>query len=457
MKPKVGFWHQVGLTFFIVSGGPYGLESAVGSLGPGLAFLLVLLIPLFWVLPTCLMVSELSAMIPEAGGYYAWVRRALGPQWAFQEGWWTLCSSVFDVAIYPVLFVTYLSFFVPTLNDKTTAAFEIRWALGAGFSFFALLLNLRGSRLVGLHSFLEMILVVIPFCLLVSFAVTHGDWNNLHLSMAHLFDPTFFGSQPLTPAAIAAGLAAVLWNYAGWDNVSTYADEIDTPAKTIPKTLALSAVLVTLSYVVPLLAGFKATVIAKDWGETSGWPEIASRLVGPWLGVFIAAVAVISAWALFNGQLLYLARVPQAMAKDGLLPRLLAYRSEKTGVPIFSIAAAALVSMLLCGLSLGKVMVVDMLFYTLGLSLEFVALIVLRVKEPDTARPFRIPLPTWGLISLAIFPVLLAVAIAIFSVLGEGGSVVQVSLVAGAVIAGFIIYRVIASRTMTSSQGAPMP
>ena len=51
MKPKVGFWHQVGLTFFIVSGGPYGLEAAVGSLGPGLAFLLVILIPLFWVLP----------------------------------------------------------------------------------------------------------------------------------------------------------------------------------------------------------------------------------------------------------------------------------------------------------------------------------------------------------------------------------------------------------------------
>ena len=438
LKKKVEFWHQVGLTFFIVSGGPYGLETAVGAMGPGLTLLLVILIPLFWVLPTCLMVSELSSMIPETGGYYTWVRRALGPKWAFQEGWWTLCSSVFDLAIYPVLFVTYLTYFLPTLGGPE--AFYLRWIIGAGFAFFALLLNLRGSRLVGVHSFFEMLLVFVPFAVLVVVAAMMGDWTNIHLALANTFSPEKLGGAPLAPAGIAAGVAAVIWNYAGWDNVATYADEVHEPTKTIPKALAFSAILVTFSYVVPLLAGFKASIEPKVWGESSGWPEIASRFGVSWLGIFIAVVAVISGWALFNGQLLYLARVPQAMAKDGLLPKIFGRISPKTGVPTISICVAALLGMTLCGLSLGKVMIVDMLFYTLGLSLEFLALIVLRVKEPTTRRPFKIPLPTWGLVSLAIFPLMLAVMIAVFSVLGADGSLMQVSMVGGAVVAGFAIY-----------------
>ena len=60
------------------------------------------------VLPTALMVGELAATLPEEGGYYAWVRRALGPFWGFQEAWLSLVASVFDMAIYPTLFTLYL-------------------------------------------------------------------------------------------------------------------------------------------------------------------------------------------------------------------------------------------------------------------------------------------------------------------------------------------------------------
>jgi amino acid transporter len=92
----------------MVAGGPYGLEELVRKAGVTRAVIVLLITPIVWSLPTSLMVAELGAAIPEEGGYYAWCKRALGPFWGFQEAWLSLAASVFDMAIYPVLFVMYL-------------------------------------------------------------------------------------------------------------------------------------------------------------------------------------------------------------------------------------------------------------------------------------------------------------------------------------------------------------
>ena len=73
----------IAATYFMVSGGPYGLEDIIGKAGYGRALLLLLAVPLAWSLPTSLMVGELASALPEEGGYYCWVRRALGGFWGF--------------------------------------------------------------------------------------------------------------------------------------------------------------------------------------------------------------------------------------------------------------------------------------------------------------------------------------------------------------------------------------
>lgn len=65
--------------FFTVSGGAYSTETLVTETGPGIALLILVLVPLVWSLPEVLIVGELASMLPEEGGYYAWVRRAFGP------------------------------------------------------------------------------------------------------------------------------------------------------------------------------------------------------------------------------------------------------------------------------------------------------------------------------------------------------------------------------------------
>ncbi len=73
--------------FVFVSSGAFGLEDMVGWSGPGLALVLLLVLPILWALPMGLVCAELGSAIPEEGGYYVSVKRGLGEYWGFQAGW----------------------------------------------------------------------------------------------------------------------------------------------------------------------------------------------------------------------------------------------------------------------------------------------------------------------------------------------------------------------------------
>src|SRR4051794_27521890 len=114
MPPVTKKLHTIQLAaiiFLTVSGGPYGLEPLLTYAGRNASILLLLVTPVLWDIPSVLTVLELNSMMPVTGGYYQWVKRALGLRWAFFEGWWTWLYTFVDLAIYPVLFIEYASFF----------------------------------------------------------------------------------------------------------------------------------------------------------------------------------------------------------------------------------------------------------------------------------------------------------------------------------------------------------
>ena len=79
-------------TYFMVSGGPYAIEDILGGAGYTTAIIILLVLPFLWSLPTTLMIGELASSIPAEGGFYIWVRRALGSFWGYQEGWLSLSA-----------------------------------------------------------------------------------------------------------------------------------------------------------------------------------------------------------------------------------------------------------------------------------------------------------------------------------------------------------------------------
>ncbi|MGH9732592.1 MAG: amino acid permease, partial [Candidatus Acidiferrales bacterium] len=89
-RSKISLLPLIAATYFMVSGGPYGLEDVVQMAGYGGALAILLITPLLWSAPAALMVSELSSAIPEEGGFYIWVQRGMGRFWGFQEVWLSL-------------------------------------------------------------------------------------------------------------------------------------------------------------------------------------------------------------------------------------------------------------------------------------------------------------------------------------------------------------------------------
>jgi len=439
-KRRLNFVALVGVMFFIVCGGAYGLEPLVGAVGPGWAVVLVIATPLLWSLPIALMVAELSSAMPREGGYYVWVRTALGNFWAVQEGWWTCCYMVVDLAIYPVLFVNYFAFFVPALRlDENGAApfnaWLMRWLIAVGVIVASLAINWRGAKAVGNSSLLNLAIVIVPFVLLIAFALARSGAVGSAASIIGADLRTNHSAKLL-----ALGLGTVLWNYMGWDNTSTFAGEVNEPQRNYPRGIIVALPLTIAAYLLPTLAGISATTDKNLWSESQGWPQIAQLVGGRWLGITLAVAALFSAWSLFNGQLLYVSRLPYAMAMDRWLPSPLARVSKATGVPRVSLLISCAVAAGFSALSFGKLVVIDVLLYSAALSLEFVALIMLRRTRPEFQRPFRIPGGWAGVALVTLAPMICAALLVFVSLSGEDADPKQAVIVAFVIITGIGLY-----------------
>src|SRR3982750_586535 len=145
------------ILYFSTSGGAFTTETLVRAVGPGLALLILLLVPLVYSVPEVLIVGELASMLPLEGGYYRWVQRAFGSFWAFQNGWLTWMYSLVDMAIYPKLFVTYLAYFAPSLPASAI------WGVGLLVIWGATALNLAGASRVGRSSVISGLFIIAGF------------------------------------------------------------------------------------------------------------------------------------------------------------------------------------------------------------------------------------------------------------------------------------------------------
>jgi amino acid transporter len=398
----------IGATYFMVAGGPYGLEDIIGDAGYGRALLLLLLIPLVWSLPTALMVGELASALPEEGGYYVWVRRALGPFWGFQEAWLSLAASIFDMAIYPVLFVLYLSRVAPALTAGPRGTL---WALAVVLLCTAW--NLRGAKSVGQGSVAMFAVLLAPFAVLIA----AGFWQGF---AAHAHVLTLLRA-PVAAPSFAGAVSIALWNYMGWDNASTIAQEVESPQRNYPRAMLISAALVALTYILPLAAVALAGIPAGQF-STGAWTDAARTIVGPWLALAVVLGGMLNGAGMFNALMLSYARVPYALAKDGLLPRFLTRTTTPTPtrapVPWASVLVCACAWALALGLTFERLISIDLVLYGASLILEFIALVALRLREPALPRPFRIPGGLAAAIAAGTGPALL-IAFALYAARDE--------------------------------------
>jgi amino acid transporter len=441
----------IAATYFMVAGGPYGLEDLVQGAGYLWAVIALLIVPVVWSLPTALMVSELSSAVPAEGGYYVWVRRALGRFWGFQEAWLSLAASVFDMAIYPILFVTYLGIlgrvagfagddFWMTLagaykGQKGAEALLI----GIGMITACVLLNLRTARSLGRSSVYLSFALLAPFAVLTVLAIIQapgaaGRTDLIAQAVAAQGLAAPGGVAPVVPqATVALSVGAfdasavasadyvgvllfALWNYMGWDNATTIAGEVERPRRTYPLAMASAVLLVTVTYVVPVLATSRTGIGAGKW-ETGAWVTVGGKVGGAALAVAIGLGGMISSFGMFNSLVLSYSRVPVVLAEDGYLPAVFTRRLP-SGAPWVAVLVCAVTWGLATQLGLKRVLALDVILYGLSLLLEFAALVALRIREPQLSRPFRVPGGTVVAVLSGLLPALL-IGLAIYDQAGK--------------------------------------
>ena len=387
---RLTLWPLVAATFFMVSGGTYGTEDIVHGAGYGRAILILLLTPLLWSLPTAFMIGELSSALPYEGGYYAWVRRAMGNFWGFQEAWLSLVASIFDMAIYPTLFVAYLTRMFPWFQEANRG-----WWVALAVVIACALLNIAGVKVVSLTSLWLFFALSAPFVAIVVLAP---------FKLGALANAV---TKPTTSSVdILGGLLICMWNYMGWDNASTIATEVERPQRTYPRAMLVAVAIVALSYVLPFAAMWMTGLKATAW-ETGSWADIAGLLGGPLLRVGVVLGGIISAFGMFNALVMSYSRLPLAMAQDGMLPAIFGKLHPKSRAPWVAIVALAMGWAMCLGLGFARLVTLDILLYGFSLMLEFIALAVLRFREPELARPFRVPGGLLGAIAIGIPPMLL--------------------------------------------------
>jgi amino acid transporter len=426
---KLGLGAIIGIIFFSVSGGPYGLEDVVGSSGAGMALLLIVLTPIIYSLPISLMVAELATMMPVSGGYYQWVKEGMGPFWGFQAGWWAWVASWFDLAIYPVLFVEFTSYFIPGLADH----FWLRWILGVAFIWAFALVNMLGSSVVGDSSKLFLVIVLAPFVLIVLIGIFQMDQS-----------PTvpFTADGTSWPTAFGAGLFVIMWNYAGWDGLSTVAGDIDNPRVNYPKALAICIPMITLIYLIPTVVSL-AVVGTDDVEWTAGaFTYVAEEVGGKWLGLFLSIAAIVSAIGLFSAWLLSYSRIPFALANDGFLPAALTRVHPTRNTPIVTIVIAATICSLVTLLPFEKLAALSVLVGGCVLILEFITLIVMRRRYPDLERPFKVPGGPLMPYVILLVPAAVITTAVYFTVL-ESGLFAGVGLAIIGLLTGVVAYVVL--------------
>ena len=413
----------VAATYFMVSGGPYGLEDIIGMAGFNRALLILVFVPFLWSMPTALMVGELASAIPDEGGFYVWTHRALGRFWAFQVAWLSLASSVFDMALYPTTVSLYLMTVFPELKHGHYALF-----LKLAIVLIATLWNLRGSVSVGHGSVGMMAVSLAPFAVMFCIALWRTADGGLHLAAP---------GQTLT-YDLGGALSVAMWNYMGWDNASTIAQEVENPQRNYPHAMFVSMLTIMCVYTLPLLAVWAVGIPAARF-STGAWADAAGLLGGPILAMSVVFAGSLDGLGTFNALTLTLTRLPYAMAEDGLLPRILRLRT-RNGVPWVSVLACGTCWALALGLTFERLISIDLVLWGASLILEFLSLIVLRRTEPALPRPFRIPGNQLALILIGCGPMLL-LAFALFNARTERMAGMNALLFASIVaLAGPLVY-----------------
>ena len=328
--------------------------------------------------------SELGAALPRAGGEYVYLRRAYGPLAGFLAGWTSFTMGFgAATAAAAVGFAAYMAELVPgAARAPTLLAIALVWGLTA--------FHARGVERGGSLQRTLTALKIGGIVALVVAAFAWGEGTFEHLAHAP-------ADVAPSPGSLLVGLVFVLYAYSGWNAVGYVAAEIHDPGRSLPRATITGTLVVAVLYLALNLVYFYALPVA----ELAREPVLpitrkaASALFGASASRAVVALLCASIAGCASAMIWVGPRVLQAMARDGAAPAWLA-RGAASGAPARAILVqSGWITLLLLSGSFETLVVYGGVALALGSALGVSAVIVLRAREPDLLRPYRVPLYPW--------------------------------------------------------------
>jgi APA family basic amino acid/polyamine antiporter len=323
--------------------------------------------------------AELGAMIPRAGGLYAFLTEAYGGSIGFLYGWaYFLVVNTGGLGALSIAFSTYFGFFVP-LNETGTLAVAI------GGIVVVTVINVLGVKAGGIFSDIFTILKLAGIGVLV---VAGFGWGSA--ATTDFFSSLTVGEGRLASAMTLAAVS-VLWSYGGWHHATFTAAEAKDPQRTLPRALIIGAATVTAVYLITNVAYF----FLLSPSEMAASPRVAAdalaRVMGPVGGSIIALTIFISTFGTTGIYTLTAPRIYYAMATDGVFFRKVAEVHPRFQTPMYAIllqSVWAIILLLFWGTYeklISYVVFTDWIFFALAAGAVF----ILRRRRPNAERPYR--------------------------------------------------------------------
>ncbi|HET7569522.1 MAG TPA: amino acid permease [Gammaproteobacteria bacterium] len=276
--------------------------------------------------------SSLSRRLPKAGGPYAYPREAFGDFVGFLVAWVYWLSILGTNAAIAVAFASYLSVFVPVLASQPLlgglAAVAAVWVLTG--------INIWGVRAAGNLQLVTVILKITPVLALALFGIFY-------------FNPDFLTTSHVTGTALSSintTAAFTMWAFLGLECATVPAGHVKDPEKTIPRATLLGTAIAAGFYILATTVVMGIIPAASLAHSNAPFADAANALWGTWGGYVIAVAAIISCFGALNGWLLMQGQFPQAVAKDGLFPKLFAVNSWR-GTPVLGMVFSSVLASLL--------------------------------------------------------------------------------------------------------------
>ncbi|AZV57293.1 amino acid permease [Clostridium sp. AWRP] len=381
--------------------------------------------------------AEIAAMVPVAGSAYTYGYAALGEFWAWIIGWDLILEYAFSVG---TVAIGWSGYFVSILGDLgiklpniiTKAPFEGGLV---NLPAVAILVIITGILVAGVKqsATTNNIIVAIKLAVVLLFIV---------LGVRHVHPANWHPFMPYGWKGVFSGASVIFFAYIGFDAVSTAAEEVKDPKKDLPRGIIASLIICTVLYIAvsAILTGMVPYLKFKD---TAAPVAFALQQVGiNWGSALVSVGAICGLTSVLIVMLFGQTRVLFAMSRDGLLPRVFGQVNQRFHTPVKSTLLVGIITMIIAGFT--PISVVSELT-NIGTLAAFIivsaSVIVLRKREPDRPRSFKVPFspvtPIFAMIACAFlifnlqkvtlirFAVWLVVGLIIYFAYGNNHSVMN--------------------------------